>query len=114
MTTEKIDECIREFTLRTCNLESQLEATAGECSEFANAALSYLRSSHYGYISEDQALERLAEEIGDVENMITGIKAMINQYSKSFEDKIISSRENKVRQWGSRIESDCGVKVNLD
>lgn len=114
MTTEKIDRNMAKIALAERSEEQEMRYLAEECAELAQAALKYIRAFDVSYISETDAMNHLAEEIGDVENVIAGTKALIAAESPFFLEVIRSSREYKIKRWVDRIEAETGERIEIE
>lgn len=81
--------------------EELLRQTAEEAAELAQAALKVIRSVRGTTpISEQEALENLAEEIGDVQNCID----ILFKRFPWMRDKAEDSAEKKLERWKDRLE----------
>lgn len=114
MTTEQIDRNMAKISLTERSEEQEMRYLAEECAELAQAALKYIRAFKVNYIDEAESLNNLAEEIGDVENVIAGTKALISKKNPQFLELIRSSREYKTKRWVNRIEAETGEKIEIE
>lgn len=108
-----VDALFGEMTLQTRTLEKELRQMAEECAELTQASLKYIRTDEESYVKYEKALANLAEEIGDVENVIAGVKALMSVKHPDFQKTIDESREFKARRWTARAIED-GAKIDID
>ena len=108
MTIEEINKKAEELTLTAQTMDGALRLVAEECAEVIQASLKYIRSESCSYIDKDKVFNNLAEEIGDVESAMIGLKALLSAENLEFNELVRSIRESKVKRWESRIEAEKG------
>ena len=85
-----VEEKNARIALAVQTIDDAMRQLAEECSELTQAALKYLRSFTQPYVDKEKAISNLIEEIGDVENIIAGTKAIIT--NRSYPDLVIDLR----------------------
>lgn len=108
-----VDQKMAEMALRVRTMEKEMRQLAEECAELTQASLKYERACEDDNVDYQKALRNLAEEIGDVENVIAGVKAMMNIKHPEFTQMINDSREYKAYRWALRIKKDKGIIIDL-
>lgn len=82
-----VEEKNARIALAVQTIDDAMRQLAEECSELTQAALKYLRSFTQPYVDKEKAISNLIEEIGDVENIIAGTKAILT--NRSYPDLVI-------------------------
>lgn len=104
------------------DLRAQLEQVTEECGELTQACMKLIRAIGNGNpccISEEEALDRVVEEISDLE-VASGflLKMLENRVPYDISDKMFEIEQNKIKRWEGRLrdakadDSGSGVAGN--